>query len=70
MKLRHQLISQTSIYLHQHPTDANLTVEDLRDMVGRVDSEVMMKRLQRYAAKVQGFSQFWYQRYQELRALS
>ena len=63
------LISQTSIYLHQHPTDANLTVEDLHDMVGRVDSEVMMKRLQRYAAKVQGSSQFWYQKYQELRAL-
>ena len=69
MKMRHQLISQTSIYLHHHPADSNLTVEYLRDMVGRLDSHHLMSRLQRYAAKIQGSSQFWYQKYQELRAL-
>lgn len=69
MKLRHQLISQTSVYLHQHPTDANLTVEDLRDMVGRMTSEHLMQRLQRYAAKTQGSHPYWFQRYCELRCL-
>ena len=38
-KQRHQLISQTSIYLHHHPSDAHLTVEDLRDMVGRLSGD-------------------------------
>ena len=69
MKLRHQLISQTSVYFHHHPADANLTTEDLRDMVGRLSFEQLMSRLQRYAAKVQGSHPYWFQRYCELRTL-
>ena len=30
MKLRHQLLSQSSVYICQHPGDANLTIENLR----------------------------------------
>ena len=37
-------------------------------MVNSLNSENLMKRLQRYAAKVQGSNQYWFQRYQELRA--
>lgn len=69
MKLRHQLLSQAKVYLHHNPGDANLTIEELRAMVGNLSSEHLMKRLQRYASKVQGSNQYWYQRYQELRAL-
>lgn len=43
MKLRHQLISQASVYMHKNPSDANLTVEDLRDMAGRMTSEHLMQ---------------------------
>ena len=46
MKMRHQLLSQANVYLHQHPADAQLTIEDLRDMVGRTDADQLMKRLQ------------------------
>ena len=52
MKLRHQLLSQSSVYIHQHPGDANLTIENLRDMVGRLSAEQLMHRLQRYNANV------------------
>lgn len=69
MKLRHQLMSQTKVYLHYNPGDANLRVKELRAMVNSLDSEKLMKRLQRYAAKVQGSNQYWFERYQELRAL-
>ena len=62
MKQRHQLISQSTVYLQQHPSDAQLTVENLRDMVGHLSAEQLMQRLQHYAAKVQGSSQYWYQR--------
>ncbi len=61
--------NQPTVYLQQHSTDAQLTVEDLRDMVGQLSAEQLVHRLQCYAAKVQGSSQYWYQRYQELRAL-
>ncbi len=46
MKLRHQLISQASVFVHQH------TIDDLRDMVGHASAENLMQRLQRYAARV------------------
>ena len=69
MKQRHQLLSQSSVYLHHHPADANLTVEDLQSMVGSMSAAHLMSRLQRYAAKIQGSSQYWFQRHQELQAL-
>lgn len=56
MKQRHQLLSQSSIYLRQHSTDANLTVDDLRSMVGSMPAAHLIQHLQRYAAKVQGSS--------------
>ena len=31
MKQRHQLLSQSNVYLHQHPADANMTIEELRE---------------------------------------
>ena len=61
MKQRHQLLSQARIYLHQNQEDANLSVEELRAMVGNSGVDQLMKRVQRYAAKLQGSSQYWFQ---------
>ena len=69
MKQRHQLLSQSKVYLRKTPADAHLTIEQLRDMVGHMNSDQLMNRIQRYAAKVQGTNQYWFQRLQELRAL-
>lgn len=52
MKQYHQLLSQANnIYLQQHPDDANLTIEDMKSMIGQLSAEQLMNRLQRYAAK-------------------
>ena len=69
MKQRHQLISQSKIFMQRNPNDANLTIEQLRDMVGRMDSTHLINRLQRYASKVQGTRQYWYSRCEDLTAL-
>ena len=69
MKQRHQLLSQARIYLTQNPQDANLTTEELREMVQQMSAQQLMNRLQRYVAKIQGTRQYWHQRYQELKAL-
>ena len=69
MKKWHQLLSQARIYLTQNPNDANLTTEELRQMVGQMTAGHLINRVQRYVAKIQGTKQFWYQRYQELKAL-
>ena len=69
MKQRHQLLSPARIYLTQNPEDANFTTEELREMVGQMSANQLMNRVQRYVAKIQGTKQYWYQRYQELKAL-
>lgn len=69
MKQRHQLLSQSKIYFQQNPDDASLSVDELKAMIGTLSATQLMKRLQRYAAKVQGSSQYWFQRHQELQAL-
>ena len=69
MKQRHQLLSQANVYLRQHPADANMTMEELKQMVNSMSANQMMNRLQRYVSKVQGTNQYWYQRLQELLAL-
>ena len=69
MKQWHQLLSQTRISLTQNPNDANLTTEELRQMVGQMTANHLINRVQRYVAKIQGTKQYWYQRYQELKAL-
>lgn len=67
--MRHQLISQASVYLHHNPGDANLTIEELQAMVGSLSSELLMKRMERHAAKILGSNQYRFQRHQELHAL-
>ena len=69
MKQRHHLLTQANVYLKQNPADATLTVQQLRDMVGKMNSEQLMSRLQRYVSKLQGTKQYWYQRSLELKAL-
>ncbi|CAB4017851.1 ATP-dependent DNA helicase PIF1, partial [Paramuricea clavata] len=69
MKQRHQLLSQANVHLRQHPADANMTMEELKQMINSMSANQMVNRLQRYVSKVQGTNQYWYQRLQELLAL-
>lgn len=69
MKQRHQLLSQAKMYLQNNPGDAQLSVEELRVMVGTASAEQVMKRVLRYASRVQGSSQYLFHCYQELQAL-
>ena len=69
MKQRHQLLSQSNVYLHQHPADANMTIEELTEIVNSMSGKQMVNRLQRYVSKVQGTNPYRYQRLQELLTL-
>ena len=66
---RHQLLSQSKIYMQQNPAEVDLTIEDLQGMVGRMSSVQPMNCLQRFAAKTYGSRQYWHACYQELKAL-
>ena len=51
---QHQLLSQSSFYLHQRPADAILTVNDLWSMLGSMSAAQFMGHLQHYATKIKG----------------
>ena len=42
MKQRHQVLSQVNVYMKQYPNDAALTLEQLKVMVNRADSELLV----------------------------
>ena len=69
MKQRHQFLSQSNAYLHQHPADAHMTIKVLREMVNSMSGKQMVNWLQRYVSKVQCTNAYWYQRLQELLTL-
>ena len=47
------------VYINQHPKDARLTLNDLRDMVGR-DGEHFSSRVLHYASSLRGTNQYWH----------
>lgn len=63
MKQRHELLSQSKLYTQQHPCDASLTIEQLQDMMGTLDSIQLMNHLQRYATMVFSSKLYRYTRY-------
>ena len=69
IKQRHQLLGQAKIYIQQPPHDAHLTVKQLQAMVRTLSTDQLVKRVHRYAAKVSGTDQYWFQRYLELKSL-
>ena len=46
------------IYIRQHPDDAQLSVEDLRDMVGR-EGDAFSSHVLHYASTLRGTRQYW-----------
>ena len=56
------------IYVRQHLHDAQLSVEELRDMVGR-EGEVFSNRVLHYAASLRGSRQYWFKQRSRLIAM-
>ena len=57
MKQRHQLLSQANIYMHHHPADANVTMEELKTMVNLLSANQIVNTLQHYVSKIQDTNQ-------------
>ena len=56
------------IYVRQNPEDAQLSVDELRDMVGRNDQN-FSSRVLHYASSLQGTHQYWMQQRRRLIAM-
>ena len=67
-EMRWRALQAGRIYIRQHPHDAQLLVEELRDMVGR-EGEVFSNRVLHYASSLRGTRHYWFRQRSRLIAM-
>ena len=65
---QHRHIGQGNFFLKQNPAEANLTVQELKDMLNSGDYQKVMSKLMYYAKDVSGLNAYWNQVRQDLKA--
>ena len=68
MLYRRRLLGQGSFYIKQNPSDANLTLNELQEMVQSGTHEIIMKKLLHYAKNVSGTNVYWHDAKEQLKA--
>lgn len=68
MLYRRRLLGQGSFYLKQNPGEANLTIEELQEMVRDGSYTSIMKKLLRYAKNITGTNAYWNNAKEQLKA--
>ena len=67
-EMRWRALQAGRIYIRQHPHDAQLSVEELRGMVGH-EGEAFSNRILHYATSLRGTRQYWFQQQSRLIAM-
>ena len=67
-EMRHQALQTGRIYVRQNPHDDHLSVDELRDMIGR-EGEVFSNRVLHYASGLRGTRQYWFKQRSRLIAM-
>ena len=57
-EMRHRALQTGRVYIRQHPGDGQLSLDELRDMVGR-QGEAFSSRVLHYASSLRGTKQYW-----------
>ena len=57
-EMRHRALQTGRVYIRQHPGDGRLSLDELRDMVGR-QGEAFSSRVLHYASSLRGTKQYW-----------
>ena len=57
-EMRHRALQTGRVYIRQHPDDGQLSLDELRDMVGR-QGEAFSSRVLHYASSLRGTKQYW-----------
>ena len=58
-EMRWRALQTGRVYVKQHPGDAQLSLDELRDMVGR-QGEAFSNRVLHYASSLRGTKQYWF----------
>ena len=66
---RKRTLEQSGIFLKQNPSEAHLTMDELRDMAQNNSSSELMAKMSRYVANVLGSNPYWHNVKEELKAV-
>ena len=67
-EMRWRALQAGRIYVRQHPHDAQLSVDELREMIGR-EGEIFSNRVLHYATSMRGTRQYWFKQRSRLIAM-
>lgn len=66
--MRHRVLQTGRIYVKQHPNDAHLSIDDLREMVHH-GGEVFANRVQHFGYSIHGTRAYWFSQRRRLIAM-
>lgn len=69
MLYRKRILGQSSFFLKQNLTEANLTIDDLKQMIMSDSYESLISKLMHYAKNVSGTNAYWNQAKDDLKAI-
>lgn len=69
MLYRRRILGQGSYFLRQNPSEANLTLEDLKEMLQNNSYSSLMATLKHYAKNVTGTTAYWNKARDDLKAI-
>ena len=67
-EMRWRSLQAGRIYVRQHPHDAQLSVDELREMIGH-EGEAFSNRVLHYATTLRGTRQYWFKQRSRLIAM-
>ena len=65
---RRRLLGQGNFCIKQNPSDANLTLNELQEIVQSGTHEIIMRKLLRYAKNISGTNAYWHDVKEQLKA--
>ena len=65
---RHRSLEQAKVYLTKNPSDANLSIGELKSAINSGDSNNIVHRMSAYCSNITRSDAYWYKRRAELEA--
>ena len=67
---RKQILQQSGIFLKQNPSEAHLTIDELREMAAASDNaNIFMSNVSRYVGNIAGTNAYWKRAREKLKAI-
>ena len=66
---RKRALQQSGIFLKQNPSEAHLTIDELREMATNDSANVFMSKISRYLGNIPGTNAYWHRVREDLKAI-